>query len=151
MHLGRAPPTNAVRARAPRPSPRPSGRRARARRRDPGRWPSLTRLRRVRSVLGCALTSLVAVGCGSGVSHRANSGGACAALIEFHGREYLGEAMHGAAPESAGAAGRAVVPGCNDVVPATTTVSSTATEAYKLAGIPAERALAVKGQTDIVY
>jgi hypothetical protein len=69
----------------------------------------------------------------------------------FHSREYLGEAMHGAAPESAGAAGRAVVPGCNDVVPATTTVSSTATEAYKLAGIPAERALAVKGQTDIIY
>jgi len=72
-------------------------------------------------------------------------------MIEFQDREYLGEAMHGAAPELAGAAGTAVVPGCNDVVPRTTTESSTAVDAYKLAGITPERALAVADQPDVVY
>ena len=43
--------------------------------------------------------------------------------------------MHGAAADFAGSAGTAVVPGCNDV----------------LVGIPAERALAVEDQTDVVY
>jgi hypothetical protein len=43
------------------------------------------------------------------------------------------------------------VPGCNDVVPQTTTESSTAVEAYKLVGIPAERALSVEEQAGIVY
>jgi len=80
-----------------------------------------------------------------------SNGAACAALIEFQGREYLGEAMHGSAPELAQTAGTAVVPGCNDVVPRTTTESSTTVETYTLAGIPAERALSVEGQADIVY
>jgi hypothetical protein len=105
----------------------------------------------VRLVLVLAFTALVAAGCGSGGPRRANSGSACAAVIEFQDREYLGEAMHGTAPELAGAAGAAVVPGCNDVVPATTTESSTTVEAYKLVGIPAERALAVEDQLDVVY
>jgi hypothetical protein len=105
----------------------------------------------VRTGLVLALTALVAAGCGSGASHRVGSGAACAAVIEFQDREYLGEAMHGAAPELAGAAGSAVVPGCNDVVPATTTESSTTVDAYKVAGIPPERALALADQPDIVY
>jgi hypothetical protein len=105
----------------------------------------------VRTGLVLALTVLAASGCGSGAAHRASSGAACAAVIEFQGREYLGEAMHGAAPELAGAAGPAIVPDCNDVIPRTTTESSTAADAYKLAGIPAERALAVAEQPDVVY
>jgi Family of unknown function (DUF6281) len=95
--------------------------------------------------------ALLAAGCGGGGPHRASSGAACAALVEFQDREYLGEAMHGAAPELAGSAGTAVVPGCNDVIPATTTESSTTVEVYKLAGIPPERALALADQRDIVY
>jgi Family of unknown function (DUF6281) len=105
----------------------------------------------VRAVLILLLTALVAAGCGSGASRRVSSGAACAPLIEFQDREYLGEAVHGAAPQLAGAAGTAVVPGCNDVVPATTTESSTTVEAYKLAGIPRERALALADQPDVVY
>ena len=97
------------------------------------------------------LTALVAAGCGGGASRRVSSGAACAAVIEFQDRDYLGEAMHGAAPGLAGAAGAAVVPGCNDVQPATTTESSTTVQAYKLAGIPAERALALEDQPDVVY
>jgi Family of unknown function (DUF6281) len=103
----------------------------------------------VRFVL--VLMALVAAGCGGAASHRVSSGAACVALVEFQGREYLGEAMHGAAPELAGAAGTAVVPGCNDVEPATTTASSTTVDAYRLAGIPAERALALEDQPDVVY
>jgi Family of unknown function (DUF6281) len=102
-------------------------------------------------VLVLALTTLVAAACGGGGSRHVSSGAACAALIEFQGREYLGEAMHGAAPDLAGSAGTAVVPGCNDVQPATTTESSTSVVVYELAGIPAERALAVEDQTDVVY
>jgi Family of unknown function (DUF6281) len=105
----------------------------------------------VRLVLVLAFATLVAAGCGGGASHRVSSGAACVALIEFQGREYLGEAMHGAAPEQAGAAGTAIVPGCNDVEPATTTASSTTVDAYALAGIPPERALAVADQPDVVY
>ena len=105
----------------------------------------------MRLLLVLALTALVAAGCGSEASQRVSSGAACAALIEFQDREYLGEAVHGAAPELAGSAGTAVVPGCNDVQPATTTESSTTVEAYKLAGIPPERALALADQRDIVY
>lgn len=80
-----------------------------------------------------------------------SSGAACAALVQFQGREYLGEAMHGAGPERAGSAGTAVVPGCNDVVPRATTESSTTVEVYELVGIPPERVLAVEGQADVVY
>jgi Family of unknown function (DUF6281) len=105
----------------------------------------------VRAVLVLALTALVAAGCGGSDSPRVSNGASCAAIIQFHGREYLGEAMHGAAPELAGRVGTAVVPGCNDVVPQTTTESSTAVDAYKLAGIPAERALRVADQSDVVY
>ena len=97
------------------------------------------------------LTALAAAACGSEASQRVSRGAACAPVIEFQDRDYLGEAVHGAAPELAGAAGTAVVPGCNDVVPATTTESSTTVEAYKLAGIPVERALALQDQPDIVY
>jgi hypothetical protein len=39
----------------------------------------------------------------------------------------------------------------NDVQPATTTESSTTLQAYKLVGIPAERALALEDQPDVVY
>jgi len=59
--------------------------------------------------------------------------------------------MYGAAPHLAGAAGTAVVPGCNDVVPAATTAGSSSVEVYELAGIPAERALAVEDQLDVIY
>jgi Family of unknown function (DUF6281) len=105
----------------------------------------------VRLVLVLALMALLAAGCGGGGPQRASSGAACIALVEFQGREYLGEAMHGAAPGIGGAAGTAVVPGCNDVVPRTTTEGSTTVEAHKLAGIPVERALAVADQPDVVY
>jgi Family of unknown function (DUF6281) len=105
----------------------------------------------VRTGLVLALTALAAAGCGSGASHRVSSGAACAALIEFQGREYVGETVRDAAPELAGAAGAAVVPGCNDVVPRTTTESSTTVDAYKLEGIPVERALGVADQAGIVY
>ncbi len=80
-----------------------------------------------------------------------SSGAACAALIEFQGREYLGEAMHGAAPDLAGPVGTGVVPGCNDVQPATTIERSTSVDVYELAGIPTERALGVEDQGDVVY
>ena len=93
----------------------------------------------------------LAASCGGEGSHHSSSGAACVAVIEFQGREYLGEAMHGVAPARAGPAGTAVVPGCNDVVPATTTESSTSVNAFELEGIPAERALAVEDQADIVY
>jgi hypothetical protein len=102
----------------------------------------------VRLVLVLAL--LLASGC-SGSSHHASSGAACAAVIEFQGREYVGEDVRDAAPELAGPVGTAVVPGCNDVVPATTTAGSTTVNAYKLAGIPVERALGVENETGIVY
>jgi hypothetical protein len=105
----------------------------------------------VRLVLVLAFAALLAAGCGSGASPRVSRGAACAAVIEFQGREYLGEAMHGAAPEPAGAAGTAVVHGCNDVQPATTTESSTSVNVHSLAGIAVERALAVEDQPDIVY
>jgi hypothetical protein len=106
----------------------------------------------MRLLLVLALTALVAAGCGDGAARqRVSSGAACAPVIELQDREYLGEAVHGAAPELAGSAGTAVVPGCNDVQPATTTESSTTVEAYKLAGIPPERALALADQPDIVY
>jgi Family of unknown function (DUF6281) len=105
----------------------------------------------VRLALVFLLAALVVPGCGDRGQHRATGGAACAAIVEFQDREYFGEAMHGAAPDLAGRAGTAVVPSCDDVVPATTTESSTTVEAYKLAGIPAERALAVEDQLDIVY
>ena len=57
--------------------------------------------------------------------------------------------MRGAAPDHAGPAGPAVVPACNDT--GTTTESATTVKAYTLAGIPAERALAVEDQPEIVY
>ena len=104
----------------------------------------------MRLVLVLALTALVVSGCGGGGAKRGSSGAACAAVIEFQGREYVGEAMRDAAPDLAGPAGTAVVPGCNDVGP-DTTASSTTVKAYKLAGIPAERALGVENQTGIVY
>jgi hypothetical protein len=105
----------------------------------------------VRLVLVLALTALVASGCGGRGGKRGDSGAACAAVIQFQGREYVGEALRDSAPDLAGPAGTAVVPGCNDVVPATTTASPTTVKAYKLAGIPAERALGVENQTGIVY
>ena len=79
-----------------------------------------------------------------------SSGAACVALIEFQGREYLGEAMHGAAPDLAEPVGTGVVPGCNDVQPATIE-RSTSVDVYELAGIPTERALGVEDQGDVVY
>jgi hypothetical protein len=103
----------------------------------------------MRLVLVLTLTALVAAGCGGGGSRRVSSGAACAAVIEFQNREYLGEAVHGAAPALAAPVGTAVVPGCNDT--GTTTESATTVKAYTLAGIPAERALAVEDQAEIVY
>jgi Family of unknown function (DUF6281) len=105
----------------------------------------------VRVVLVLALATLVGGGCGGGNHRGVSSGAACAPLIEFQGREYLGENARDAAPQLAGPAGTAVVPGCNDVQPATTTESSTSVEAYELEGIPVERALGVQDQADIVY
>ena len=105
----------------------------------------------MRLVLVLVLATLVAGGCGGGSRHGVSSGGACAAVIEFQGREYVGVAVRDAAPDLAGPAGTAVVPGCSDVVPATRAASSTTVKAYKLAGIPAERALGVENQTGIVY
>jgi hypothetical protein len=104
----------------------------------------------VRLVLVLVLATLVAGGCGDGGRHGVSSGAACAALIEFQGREYVGEAVRDAAPHLDGRVGTAVVPACNDVGPATT-ASSTTVKAYKLAGIPVERALGVENQTGIVY
>ena len=59
--------------------------------------------------------------------------------------------MHGAAPDLAGPVGTGVVPGCNDVQPATTIERSTSVDVYELAGIPTERALGVEDQGDVVY
>jgi Family of unknown function (DUF6281) len=100
----------------------------------------------MRLLLVLALVALA--GCGGG-AHQASSGAACAASIEFRGREYLGETVADAAPDLADPAGTAVVPACNDT--GTTTESSTSVNAYKLDGIPAERALGVEDQTGIVY
>jgi hypothetical protein len=105
----------------------------------------------VRLVLVLGLATLVAASCGGGGSRHVGSGAACAAVIEFQGREYVGETVRDAAPDLAGSAGTAVVPGCNDVQPATTTESSTSVRAYELEGIPVERALGVQDQADIVY
>lgn len=105
----------------------------------------------MRLVFLLALTALAASGCGGGGAKHSSSGAACAAIIEFQGREYVGEDLRDAAPDLAEPAGTAVVPGCNDVVPATTTATSTTVKAYKLMGIPAERALGVENQTGIVY
>jgi hypothetical protein len=98
-----------------------------------------------------ALAALIVAGCGGGNSRRSAAEGACVGLLEFENREYVSEAMRDAMPALAGPAGTAVMPGCNDVVPSTTTESSTNVNAFELEGIPVERALAVEDQADIVY
>ena len=102
-----------------------------------------------------ALVAFMAPGCGGGGSPRASAESGCVALLEFQDREYVGSAMRGAAPDIAEAVGTALAPGCNDVRTDTSTTStspaSTKVEAYKLVGIPAERALGRKDEPDIVY
>jgi len=75
--------------------------------------------------------------------------GACAMLVQYEGRDYLGTAVE-VTPVPGDSLGNGTIPPCNDTGGAGTTIPADPVEVTAVQGVPPSVAIMLVGRTDVV-
>jgi len=75
--------------------------------------------------------------------------GACAMLVQYEGRDYLGTAVE-VTPVPGDSLGNGTIPPCNDTGGAGTTIPAEPVEVTAVQGVPPSVAIMLVGRTDVV-
>jgi hypothetical protein len=75
--------------------------------------------------------------------------GACAMLVQYEGRDYLGTAVE-VTPVPGDSLGNGTIPSCNDTGGAGTTIPAEQVEVTTVQGVPPSVAIMLAGRTDVV-